>query len=139
MIPRPPRSTRTYTLFPYTTRVRTPAGRSAANNIRQSLAAHSKRCLRRFANPLLQRTKARSTAGRECEDQSIDGPGVVPDDLVRALPLVNLEDDGKQSAHHQRRSEEHTSELLSLMRISYAVFWLKNINKKMNERQDNDT
>src|SRR3546814_269713 len=102
MIPRPPRSTRTYTLFPYTTRVRTPAGRSAANNIRQSLAAHSKRCLRRFANPLLQRTKARSTAGRECEDQSIDGPGVVPDDLVRALPLVNLEDDGKQSAHHQR-------------------------------------
>src|SRR3546814_10612154 len=137
MIPRPPRSTRTYTLFPYTTRVRTPAGRSAANNIRQSLAAHSKRCLRRFANPLLQRTKARSTAGRECEDQSIDGPGVVPDDLVRALPLVNLEDDGKQSAHHQRvgigakrhdlavelglRSEEHTSELKSLMRISYAV------------------
>src|SRR3546814_141941 len=72
----PPRSTRTATLFPYTTLFR--------------------------SNPLLQRTKARSTAGRECEDQSIDGPGVVPDDLVRALPLVNLEDDGKQSAHHQR-------------------------------------
>src|SRR3546814_16835681 len=40
--------------------------------------------------------------GRVCEDQSIGGPGVVPDDLVRSLPLVNLEDDGKQSAHHQR-------------------------------------
>src|SRR3546814_7477335 len=120
MIRRPPRSTRTDTLFPYTTlfrslavrAARSPAGRSAANNIRQSLAAHSKRCLRRFANPLLQRTKARSTAGRECEDQSIDGPGVVPDDLVRALPLVNLEDDGKQS-----RSEEQQSELQSLKRI----------------------
>src|SRR3546814_7541849 len=31
---------------------------------------------------------------------------------------------------HERRSEEHTSELQSLMRISYAVFCLKNKNKK---------
>src|SRR3546814_6513972 len=86
MYRRPPRATRTDTLFPNTTPFR----------------SQSKPCLRRFANPLLQRTKARSTAGRECEDQSIDGPGVVPADLVRGLPLVNLEDDGKQSAHHQR-------------------------------------
>src|SRR3546814_9833799 len=32
-------------------------------------------------------------------------------------------------AHHHRRSEEHTSELQSLMRISYAVFCLKKKNK----------
>src|SRR3546814_8387720 len=32
----------------------------------------------------------------------------------------------------QQRSEEHTSELQSLMRISYAVFCLKNINKQYN-------
>src|SRR3546814_16301658 len=35
---------------------------------------------------------------------------------------------GERHPLHERRSEEHTSELQSLMRISYAVFWLK---KKM--------
>src|SRR3546814_5737694 len=35
----------------------------------------------------------------------------------------------------QRRSEEHTSELQSLMRISYAVFCLKNKNKKHDTRK----
>src|SRR3546814_1660980 len=36
-----------------------------------------------------------------------------------------------------KRSEEHTSELQSLMRISYAVFCLKNKNNKKNTRQHN--
>src|SRR3546814_4943122 len=36
-----------------------------------------------------------------------------------------------------RRSEEHTSELQSLMRISYAVFCLKKKKQKMNESQNN--
>src|SRR3546814_7131191 len=48
------------------------------------------------------------------------------DALVRAVDLVD-DDDGAKT---QGRSEEHTSELQSLMRISYAVFRLKKKTKK---------
>src|SRR3546814_1688506 len=41
----------------------------------------------------------------------------------------------EQSRHHRIRSEEHTSELQSLMRISYAVFCLKKKNKQTNNTQ----
>src|SRR3546814_2852342 len=81
MIRRPPRSTRTDTLFPYTTLFR------SAGDARLVLAAVAAR-----------------RGGRRA-------------DLARPRP------DGR------RRSEEHTSELQSLMRISYAVFCLK---KKLN-------
>src|SRR3546814_9119668 len=40
---------------------------------------------------------------------------------------------GHGQSHFDRRSEEHTSELQSLMRISYAVFCLKKKNKKASE------
>src|SRR3546814_2528153 len=75
MIRRPPRSTRTDTLFPYTTLFRSdawPSGRSMRGEY-STCASDSRRC----------RVRSR------------------------------------------RRSEEHTSELQSLMRISYAVFCLK--------------
>src|SRR3546814_7577355 len=44
---------------------------------------------------------------------------------------------GRKAARHATsdRSEEHTSELQSLMRISYAVFCLKKKNKKINKKQ----
>src|SRR3546814_8994337 len=89
MIRRPPRSTRTDTLFPYTTLFRSVAG---------GLAAAASACA-------LFVTLAISFAGRShaCATYSPDG-----------------------------RSEEHTSELQSLMRISYAVFCLKK--KKNNHR-----
>src|SRR3546814_2720920 len=76
MIRRPPRSTRTDTLFPYTTLFR--------SNPRRARGAGS--CARRSARP---------------------------------------DRDGHPAAPYIRRSEEHTSELQSLMRISYAVFCLK--------------
>src|SRR3546814_3071108 len=82
MIRRPPRSTRTDTLFPYTT-------------------------LFRSGRPLPLPDRPRPQAGAH-------GPGP--------------EDRGKQGA--RLRSEEHTSELQSLMRISYAVFCLKKKKKK---------
>src|SRR3546814_8956431 len=45
---------------------------------------------------------------------------------------------GREKCHH-RRSEEHTSELQSLMRISYAVFCLKKKNTdQTNQIEDND-
>src|SRR3546814_4071069 len=76
MIRRPPRSTRTHTLFPYTTLFRstvTPGSRSRTTSLRRS------------------KSRPRSCCGASL-----------------------------------LRSEEHTSELQSLMRISYAVFCLKN-------------
>src|SRR3546814_1988542 len=82
MIRRPPRSTRTDTLFPYTTLFRS--------------ADHRVRLRRRRRH----RAGAVPAAARR--------PGAEP--------------------HHRVRSEEHTSELQSLMRISYAVFCLKKKN-----------
>src|SRR3546814_4697714 len=41
---------------------------------------------------------------------------------------------GRATADHEHRSEEHTSELQSLMRISYAVFCLKKKNKSRNTK-----
>src|SRR3546814_5215436 len=46
-------------------------------------------------------------------------------------------DDDERAAVHERRSEEHTSELQSLMRTSYAVFCLKK-KKKHNKKNQNE-
>src|SRR3546814_19352179 len=85
MIRRPPRSTRTDTLFPYTTLFRSP---------RQAWRA----ARRRTAHASLYRNDRRAA----------DRPGP-----------------GRVGRCRGARSEEHTSELQSLMRISYAVFCLK--------------
>src|SRR3546814_4459515 len=89
MIRRTPRSTRTDTLFPYTTLFRSPSRRQPRPE---------RSCLFRGA--------------RE---------GVPLCQLAR--PLLRA-----------RRSEEHTSELQSLMRISYAVFCLKKKNNRLHKR-----
>src|SRR3546814_8891887 len=86
MIRRPPRSTRTDTLFPYTT---------------------------------LFRSRGASNRGR--------GLGIANSELGQS-------DRAGRGAAGGRRSEEHTSELQSLMRISYAVFCLK---KKKNTKHLN--
>src|SRR3546814_4965332 len=95
MIRRPPRSTRTDTLFPYTTLFRSFAAgsREAA---RQRLGLGAEQPLLLYVGNL------KSTKG--CLD------------LLEAFPAVLAQ---------RPRSEEHTSELQSLMRISYAVFCLK--------------
>src|SRR3546814_1366060 len=89
MIRRPPRSTRTDTLFPYTTLFRS----------RPSSTGQSRRV---FA-----------------------GPHCLP---PTQFPFCACEQKGNW------RSEEHTSELQSLMRISYAVFCLKKKKKKYNNK-----
>src|SRR3546814_6781850 len=93
MIRRPPRSTRTDTLFPYTTLFRSLRFR------RSAVASRKERFRRR---------KTRRPCG------SADLPAIHPDRSRR-----------RRSYWKPRRSEEHTSELQSLMRISYAVFCLK--------------
>src|SRR3546814_3462175 len=100
MIRRPPRSTRTDTLFPYTTLFR----------------SHRRTGRRARARWLSQ-----------CQSAATACPGLrgaadlrLGDGRSRTLP-VGLRRRGRRAV----RSEEHTSELQSLMRISYAVFCLK--------------
>src|SRR3546814_4971203 len=95
MIRRPPRSTRTDTLFPYTTLFRSGLATEHRHaRTRQSLPTGRRRRRRTGEVPHLSRQPVRPASG----------------------PLVPALDP---------RSEEHTSELQSLMRISYAVFCLK--------------
>src|SRR3546814_10337193 len=113
MIRPPPRSTRTYTLFPYTTLFRSgwslslmpetdpkPALRNASRKLSliHYLLAHSPKC------------------------------------AVKTPSLCLL-----ARYNFPSRSEEHTSELQSLMRISYAVFCLKKKNKNIHNHYNNRT
>src|SRR3546814_7296219 len=92
MIRRPPISTRTDTLFPYTTLFRSPhrSGSARTDEARDALALSSRR---------------RKQGERHKAGQPLRGPS--------------------EPACLARGSEEHTSELQSLMRNSYAVFCLK--------------
>src|SRR3546814_7268301 len=103
MIRRPPRSTRTDTLFPYTTLFRSLL--SAGSSDRQA-----------GPDPELPR----QGHGRDPEHS----------------PWWHLRCPGRSAFHpsnrgRKSRSEEHTSELQSLMRISYAVFCLKKKKQKL--------
>src|SRR3546814_6177759 len=101
MLRRPPRSTRTDTLFPYTTRFRSMFGGLAKGVIQIEDA--------RRVPELVGYAFQLAVAGR-------------PGPVVVALPEDMLAD--------VVRSEENTSELQSLLRISYAVVCLKQKNKK---------
>src|SRR3546814_3739561 len=109
MIRRPPRSTRTDTLFPYTTLFRS----------RHQLHRRP----RRFA---VMTSKPRRIGAGGHSPVERGGPAVqrVKDLVVKTHSgVLRLNTVGSPDA--RPRSEEHTSELQSLMRISYAVFCLK--------------
>src|SRR3546814_1114527 len=121
MIRRPPRSTRTDTLFPYTTlfRSRIDVGEASDGNVleKHGLAAG----LRTKGYPYY-RVRGPAVSGRSRNGQ------------FRQRQAANC-----WSPFSGGRSEEHTSELQSLMRISYAVFCLKKKKKytyrhKLNKR-----
>src|SRR3546814_8990665 len=101
MIRRPPRSTRTDTLFPYTTLFRSLVGIDAREQHGADIEVAQDAVERRVP-------------------EAADAVFVDPDVFQLLLQLV---DHGGGPA--VLRSEEHTSELQSLMRISYAVFCLK--------------
>src|SRR3546814_2981904 len=113
MIRRPPRSTRTDTLFPYTTLFR--SGRQP-DVIR--FPADPRRHHRRPL-PVRHQAADRGPEGPlRAERQPVArGAGPAGQPGLRA---------DREPARLPCRSEEHTSELQSLMRISYAVFCLKN-------------
>src|SRR3546814_7438534 len=97
MIRRPPRSTRTDTLFPYTTLFRSRSACSAGGSCPCPPSAAAAR---------------RARGGRSCAGAGGCRPG-------------RRSGRGRARPGRRTRSEEHTSELQSLMRISYAVFCLK--------------
>src|SRR3546814_10284139 len=110
MIRRPPRSTRTDTLFPYTTLFR-----SEKNDER----------LRAARQLLIDCEVQRTRAGTKFALRLLALTAVRPGEL-RGARWEEFEDlDGPEPLWRIPRSEEHTSELQSLMRISYAVFCLK--------------
>src|SRR3546814_5949566 len=111
MIRRPPRSTRTDTLFPYTTLFRSWTG-IAQRRRERTPDEHAAR------KAVLARHR-RDLHAREHDPEPVLQRGGAP---ARRLNLAIL----------FARSEEHTSELQSLMRISYAVFCLKKNNKSIN-------
>src|SRR3546814_6276272 len=96
MIRRPPISTRTDTLFPYTTRFRSAAAEGGVQSPRPDAPC-----------------AAALHASADHADGADGGLQPAPYRGSAAMPLAAA------------RSEEHTSELQSLMRISYAVFCLK--------------
>src|SRR3546814_8011838 len=102
MIRRPPRSTRTATLFPYT-----PLFRSSLPLSGFRILSAEQYGAGPYATMLLAQLGA--------EVVKIEPPGI--GDTARAV--------GPHFLREGERSEEHTSELQSLMRISYAVFCLK--------------
>src|SRR3546814_6851185 len=115
MIRGPPRSTRTDTLFPYTTLFRSIAWLA----IKPSLARVDQLPAQRRANALVE-----AAAARMHDVDFIDVATPMLDADGRPRAELFLED-----GLHMNRSEEHTSELQSLMRISYAVFCLKKKNR----------
>src|SRR3546814_8018725 len=122
MTRRPPRSTRTDTLFPYTTLFRSPAPLRLESRFRSNIAAvrrghqtlqvirshvrHSEEKVRGSSNTICRMSFLESLPVAVCGSSST---------MIRSSGTHHLE----------VRSEEHTSELQSLMRISYAVFCLK--------------
>src|SRR3546814_4977054 len=109
MLRRPPRSTRTDTLFPYTTLFRS----SQAETRDDGRAGHDTGCGDGRCVP----ARRRGGAARGVR------AGVDRRAPRRRRPQHGGAGHLRQGLH--RRSEEHTSELQSLMRISYAVFCLK--------------
>src|SRR3546814_1626529 len=114
MLRRPPRSTRTDTLFPYTTLFRSRSRcRNCANPARRGLWPLGKLLHDAVDRDVMRRGSAFHVNGAERVDRVADRRQFGQHG-ARILAL-----------QQRPRSEEHTSELQSLMRISYAVFCLK--------------
>src|SRR3546814_5409921 len=106
MIRRPPRSTRTDTRFPYTTLFRSPGSGVAATYVaRIGHVENADQPRHIMLEKVAERVKERTNGEVE----------------FQIFPSSQLGGQREMS----ERSEEHTSELQSLMRISYAVFCLK--------------
>src|SRR3546814_1565634 len=106
MIRRPPRSTRTDTLFPSTT------------------------LFRSVLRDRMSRQEERELISREVHDTVAYALGQISlqASALEVGPHADDDEVAEAARRMRSRSEEHTSELQSLMRISYAVFCLKKKN-----------
>src|SRR3546814_10537079 len=136
MTRRPPISTRTDTLFPYTTLCRSVVCRCAHAGL-----AHDDRRRQRVDAGVLQELRVQTRTGKQPPHQCGRGCQSVEPRGCRAIGLATARRCARRTGRTDRlpglaaqgpalqrlslRSEEHTSELQSLMRISYAVFCLK--------------
>src|SRR3546814_8371233 len=111
MIRLPPRSTRTDTLFPYTTRFRSQCHGQVHQEdpVRRGVRVHPEQLLDALRHHIPVVRPGRPDSWRRHADR------------------------GRSPEARSTRSEEHTSELQSLMRISYAVFCLKKKTHKKNQ------
>src|SRR3546814_7850284 len=129
--PRPPGFTRPCTLFPFTTRLRSeikeggpaagrlPGGRPKGIRTRRPLS-FGVRCFLVWEKTFLLRGGVPASR--------VGPAAAIPGKLARFVPtfLTDAAETPRKNLRLDRhRSEEHTSELQSLMRISYAVFCLK--------------
>src|SRR3546814_1915924 len=118
MIRRPPRSTRTDTLFPYTTRFRSANGNGRKGSQSGGISSEKSRTPRQLVH------RAIVSQGRKQPQQGLVAPGRwrLGRGLLSKFSLQFLRRRGRGNG----RSEEHTSEHQSLMRNSYAVYCLNN-------------
>src|SRR3546814_3717027 len=137
MIRPPPRSTRTATLFPYTTLFRSLRGRRAAQDGPGAGPSGGQgdgdRPLLRALVELARGVAPLPRGGRQVPDHQPHARGALSS--RRMLSGAWRAGRGKEIGRGARRqlsgrSEEHTSELQSLMLISYAVFCLQKKNNK---------
>src|SRR3546814_10626126 len=115
MIRGPPRSTRTDTLFPYTTLFRSNPSRDEIQACLRVILLSASRAI-----GLIGAARHHAASAEHEHDASDDEQQDAADDDEARFQADHVDD----TTHHQR-SEEHTSELQSLMRTSYAVFCLK--------------
>src|SRR3546814_5789434 len=153
MLRRPPRSTRTHTLLPYTTIFRSQPspvpqvleeqGRSDVEQGCRSVVPPARRrsgCSTR-RRPTPPPKLVRVTTGPEALRSCCRAPKRIhqiqrlgPRRIINGMSRDGIDETSERSkACLPKRSEEHTSELQSLMRTSYAVFCLK---KKKQQTQD---
>src|SRR3546814_8250529 len=122
MIRRPPRSTRTDTLFPYTTLFRS-VDPVVAVELLGDVAGQFQVLLLVLADRHMGRLVDQDVGGHEVRIDVEAGRGLFAILAGLVLELCH-------AVQPANRSEEHTSELQSLMRISYAVFCLKKKTKE---------
>src|SRR3546814_1630546 len=127
LIRRPPRSTRTDTLFPFKTLFR-----SFGAEFEWTLLLRLERCLR-LGDVVGRRQRRIAELAVEAAALEAFGVAEVGVEIRRELPRHRRHWRGGMEGL-LARSEEHTSELQSLMRISYAVFCLTKKTKRSDKK-----
>src|SRR3546814_5246140 len=115
MIRRHPGSTRTDTLFPYTTLFRSPQAGQGRAEIPQPGQSQGN----------LDRPRQAAALDGRADEEGQEGRGFPDQEVIGTNTRENAGSCRRFSFQEPVRSEEHTSELQSLMRNSYAVFCLK--------------